>query len=154
MKKVILMVPDSRMTLLEELVQAIDEMEIVEVTDWGEVESFQRKTPMERLNFALRGVVAEQGVLAYRYDYAWLYAMIQQDELKGIERFQSVESFRQYLINIGIKDVPSNSTISDRYGCLRHKYPDWTFTDSHDALETKRRINVAKRFLCLFMKGK
>jgi hypothetical protein len=87
-------------------------------------------------------------------DHPSVYAMVQQEQLKGVEKFHSVDSFRQYLINIGIKDVPSNSTISGRYGCLRHKFPDWVFSDGCDATEAQRRINIAKRFLCLFLKGK
>jgi hypothetical protein len=91
--------------------------------------------------------------LENRYDFAWLYATIQQGQLKGIEKYKSVESFRQHLNNIGIKNIPSNSTISCWYGNLRHQYPDWVFSNC-DATERQRRINVAKRFLSLFNKGK
>lgn len=154
MKKVTLMVPDEKMALVEELVKAIADMEIVDVKDVDCIEEFQRKPPMERFDFAIRGVAAEKGLLANQYDYAWLYAAVQQDLLKGIEKFRSVDSFRKHLTNIGIKDIPSNSTVSGRFGCLRHKYPDWVFSDGCDTTETQRRINVAKRFLSLFFKGK
>ena len=154
MKKVIMMVPDDKMALVVELSKAITDMEIVEVNDVDSIVEFQRKLPMERFDFAIHAVVSEKGLMANQYDYAWLYAMVQQEQLKGVEKFHSVDSFRQYLINIGIKDVPSNSTISGRYGCLRHKFPDWVFSDGCDATEAQRRINIAKRFLCLFLKGK
>jgi hypothetical protein len=154
MKKVTLMVPDDKMALVEELCKAITDMEIAEVNDVDSIVEFQRKLPMERFDFAIHAVVSEKGLMANQYDYAWLYAMVQQEQLKGVEKFHSVDSFRQYLINIGIKDVPSNSTISGRYGCLRHKFPDWVFSDGCDATEAQRRINIAKRFLCLFLKGK
>jgi hypothetical protein len=154
MKKLIIVVPDDKMALVEELVKAITDMEIVEVKDMGSTEEFQRKSPEERLDFAIHAIVEEKGLLANRYDFAWLYAAIQEELLKGIKMFHSVESYRQYLINIGIQNVPSNSTISDRFGCLRHKYPDWAFSDNCDTKETQRRINIAKRFLSLFFKGK
>lgn len=154
MKKVTMMVPDDKMALVEELVKAIADMEIVDVKDVDCIEEFQRKPPMERLDFAIHGVAAEKGLLANQYDYAWLYAAVQQELLKGIEKFRSVDSFRQHLNNIGIKDIPSNSTVSGRFGCLRHRYPDWVFSDGCDTTETQRRINVAKRFLSLFFKGK
>ena len=154
MRKITIVVPDDKLTLIDELVKAIADMEIVEVKDMGSIEEFQRKSPLERLDIAIRAVATEKGLVANQYDYAWLYAAIQQEQLKGIEKFHSVDSFRQHLTNIGIKNVPSNSTISGRYGCLRHKYPDWVFSDGCDATEAQRRINVAKRFLSFFYKGK
>ena len=153
MRKITIVVPDDKLALVKELVKAIADMEIVEVKDMECIEEFQRKSPMERLDFALRSVDCEEGLLVNRYDHSWLYAAVQEGLLKGIEKFHSVDSFRRHLTNIGIVNVPSNSTISGRYGCLRRKYPDWSFSDC-DATETQRRINVAKRFLSLFLKGK
>jgi hypothetical protein len=156
MRKISIVVPDDKVALVEELVKAIPGMEIVEVKDVDGIEEFQRKPPMERLDFAIRSVESEKGLLVNRYDYAWLYAAIQLDLLKGIEAFYSVESFRQYLIKIGIKNIPSNSTITGKYGCLQCKYPDWKFTDKRGRYtnEEQRRINVVKRFLSLYYKGK
>jgi hypothetical protein len=153
MRKLTIVGPDDKVALVEKLVTAIAEMEIVEVKDVDSIEEFQRKPPMERLDFAIRRIDSEEGVLVNRYDFAWLYAAVQEGKLKGIEKFKSVNSFRQRLKNIGIKKVPSNSTISCWYGYLRHKYPDWVFTDC-DGTEGQRRINVAKRFLSLYNKGK
>lgn len=153
MKKLTIVVPDDKLALVKDLFEAIPGMEIVEVEDMDSIEEFQRKTPMEKLDFAIRRVDSEEGLLVNRYDYAWLYAAIQQGQLKGIEKYKSVDSFRQHLNNIGIKNIPSNSTISCWYGNLRHQYPDWVFSNC-DATERQRRINVAKRFLSLFNKGK
>ena len=153
MRKITIVVPDDKVALVEELVKAIPDMEIVEVKDVDSIEEFQRKPPMERLDFAIRRVDSEKGLLVNRYDFAWLYAAIQEGQLKGIEKYKSVNSFRQHLINIGIKNVPSNSTISCWYGYLRHLFPNWVFSDC-DATERQRRINVAKRFLSLYNKGK
>ena len=54
MKKVTLMVPDDRMALVEEMVKAIADMEIVKVKDVDGIEEFQRKSSMERFDFAVR----------------------------------------------------------------------------------------------------
>lgn len=153
MRKITIVGPDDKVALVRELVKAIPDMEIVEVKDVDSIEEFQRKPPMERLEFAIRRVDSEKGLLVNRYDFAWLYAAIQNKLLKGIEKYKSVNSFRQHLINLGIKNVPSNSTISCWYGYLRHLHPDWVFSDC-DATEGQRRINVAKRFLSLYTKGK
>ena len=154
MRKITIVVPDDKVALVEELVKAIPDMEIVKVKDVDSIEEFQRKPPMERLDFAIHSVESEKGLLLKRYDFAWLYAAIQEGQLKGIEKFKSVNSFRQHLINIGIKNVPCNSTISGSFSCLRKEYPDWVFSDVSDTNETQRRINIAKRFLSLFNKGK
>ena len=153
MRKLTIVGPDDKVALVEKLIKAIPDMELVEVEDVEEIEEFQRKPPMERLDFAIRSVDSEKGLLVNRYDFAWLYAAVQHKLLKGIEAFHSVESFRQHLIKIGIKKVPSNSTISCWYGYLRHQYPDWVFSDC-DATERQRRINISKRFLSLYYKGK
>lgn len=153
MRQITIVAPDDKVALLERLAEAIPGMEIDEVKDVDDIEEFQRKPPLERLDFAIRRVDSEKGLLVNRYDFAWLYAAVQEGQLKGIEKFKSVDSFRQYLINIGIENVPSNSTISCWYGYLRHKYPDWVFSDC-DATEGQRRINVVKRFLSLYYKGK
>ena len=157
MRKITIVEPDKKMALVEELVKAIPDMEIVDVKDVDIIEEFQRKSPMERLEFAIRSVDSEKGLLENRYDFAWLYTAIQYELLTGIEKFHSVDSFRQLLIDIGIENVPSNSTISGKYSCVQHKNPDdWVFSDKHgrDATEARRRINVAKRFLSLFYKGR
>ena len=156
MRKLTIVVPDDKMALVEKLVEAIPGMEIVEDKDMDSIEEFQRKPPMERLDFAIRRIDSEEGVLVNRYDFAWLYAAVQEGKLKGVEPFHSVESLRQHLINLGVMNVPSNSTITTKYSCLQNKFPNWKFTDrrGRDATEERRRINVAKRFLSLYNKGK
>jgi ASC-1-like (ASCH) protein len=153
MRKVTIMVPDDKMALLEELVKAIFDMEIVEVKEVDSIEEFQRKSPMERFDFALSAIVTEKGVIIKRYDFAWIYSVVQEGSVKDIDMFSSVKSFRQHLFNIGIDNVPSNSTISDRLAHKRNRFPSWEFSDC-DITEAQRRINVVKRLLCLYNKGK
>ena len=54
MRKITIVVPDDKVALVEELVKAIPDMEIVEAKDVDSIEEFQRKPPMERLDFAIR----------------------------------------------------------------------------------------------------
>ena len=117
MKKLTIVVPDDKVALVERLVEAVPGMEIVEVKDMDSIEEFQRKSPMERLDFAIRSVDSEKGLLANRYDFAWLYAAIQQGQLKGIKKYKSVESFRQHLNNIGINVGMVICAINIPIGC-------------------------------------
>jgi ASC-1-like (ASCH) protein len=141
------------MVLIEQLVKAVPGMEIVEIKEVESIEEFQRKSPMERLGFALCTVAAEKGVIIKQYDYSWLYLAINEGCLKDIPPFRSVDSFRQQLEEAGIQNIPSNSTISSKQGCQLKKFPDWSFTDC-DVTEAQRRINVVRRFLSLYNKGK
>lgn len=153
MKKVTMMVPDNRMALLEELVRAVIGMEVVEIKDVEGIEEFQRKSPMERFDFALSAIVAEKGMMVNRYDFAWIYSAVREGGVKGIKMFSSVDSFRKHLKEIGVQNVPSNSTVSDKVICQSNPYPNWKFPDC-DLTEAQRRINVVKRFLSLYHKGK
>lgn len=148
-----MMVPDNKMALVQELVKVVTDMEIVEIKDVEGIEEFQRKSPMERFDFALTAIVEEKGVIANRYDLAWLYAAVQEGSVKGIKFFSSVDSFRKHLEQIGIQHVPSNSSISAKVIFQKKPYPNWNFTDC-DLTEAQRRINIVKRFLCLYHKGK
>lgn len=153
MRKVSIIVPDDKMALLEELVKAITDMEIVEVENVEYIEEFKRKSAKERFDFALRTIVAEEGVIVNKYDFAWIYYAVQEGSVKGIKMFKSVKSFCNYLEDINIKNVPSNSTISDKVVNHKKPFPDWEFNDC-DLKEAQHRINVVKRFLCLYNKGK
>ena len=77
MKKLTIVAPDDKVALVEELVKAVPGMEIVDIKEVDHIEDFQRKSPMERLDFAIRSVDSEEGLLVNRYDFAWLYAAIQ-----------------------------------------------------------------------------
>ena len=56
MRKLTIVGPDDKVALVEKLIEAIPGMEIVEVKDMESIEEFQRKPPMERLDFAIRRV--------------------------------------------------------------------------------------------------
>lgn len=140
-------------SLIQEWAKFTPGMDIISRKNIDGLDEFFLKTPKERLSFAVRRIASERHILANQYDYAWLYAAIQERLLKGIEAYRSVESFRSYLKNNHIAPIPANSTISVSYGSQSGKFPEWKFTDC-DLTESERRIMVVKRFLSLFNKGK
>lgn len=93
----------------------------------------------------------EEGLIKHRYDYAWLYTLIEQDMVGGLPKFVSVKSFISFVTGLGIEGVASNSTLAQYYSYVDGKFPDWTFSDVKcDIREKMRRINLIKRFLILF----
>lgn len=89
----------------------------------------------------------QEGELKHLYDYTWL--MMAMNENCDLPSFDTPTSFREYLINIGIKKgIPNRSTISKYYDKARGQLPNWTFDDA-DGTEAIRRNNVGKRFLKL-----
>ncbi len=89
----------------------------------------------------------QEGELKHLYDYTWL--MMAMNENCDLPSFDTPTSFREYLINIGIKKgIPNRSTISKYYDKARGQLPNWTFDDA-DGTEAIRRNNVGKRFLNL-----
>ena len=89
----------------------------------------------------------QEGELKHLYDYTWL--MMAMNENCDLPSFDTPTSFREYLINIGIKKgIPNRSTISKYYDKARGQLPNWTFDDA-DGTEAIRRNSVGKRFLNL-----
>lgn len=84
--------------------------------------------------------------LKHLYDYTWL--MMLMNETDGLPSFDTPTSYVDYMKQCGVKSMPTRSNISKYYDKARGKFPNWTFTDA-DGQETKRRNNVAKRFLNL-----
>lgn len=92
----------------------------------------------------------DEGLIKHKYDFAWLYAAIQKGLADGIAEFVSVKSFITYVTNLGIRGIAANSTLAQYYSYVQGKFPDWTFSDTRNAIEKSRRINLVKRFLKLF----
>ena len=65
--------------------------------------------------------------------------------------FYSVNSYREYVTTyMGHQQVAGVSTLSQYYSYGEGRYPDWTFSDTKDATERLRRVNVVQRFIVLF----
>ena len=105
----------------------------------------------ERVKFAIQSVINEN-LIKHKYDYTWLMqVMIETDELPN---FDSPQSFLTYLSRLELdQNLPEQSSIKKEYSKLSGKFPNWVFSNK-DTTESIRRINVAKRFLSAFRKGK
>ena len=87
------------------------------------------------------------------FDYKWIMEVINQGHLKGLNKFDNPNSFREYLIGIGVKNVPSRGTLYNRKWECRGEFPNLTFTDTDNPAEVLRRNNVGRRFLSAVNKG-
>ena len=115
----------------------------------------QLPSEVERMKYALDGLKKE-GLLIHKYDYVWIMRYINEKHIKELNLFfYSVNSYRDYVITyMGHQQVAGISTLSQYYSCGDGRFPDWTFSDTNDSNEILRRINVARRFAALFVKGR
>ena len=88
----------------------------------------------------------KEGEIVHLYDFTW--PMIAMNEDKDLPSFDTPTSYLNYMKKIGIKNLPSRSTISKYYDRARGQFPNCTFDDA-DTTETIRRNNVGKRFINL-----
>jgi len=93
----------------------------------------------------------EEQCLRHQYDYVWL--MVVMNRTEGLPHFDGLQSFTDFLHDdLGLEDAPARSTMHAKmYVCGGGNRPEeWSFSDTRDAKECQRRINVAKRFLRLW----
>lgn len=117
-------------------------------------DSLQLPSVDERMKHAM-DCLKQEGKLVHKYDPIWIMQFIMEGGIKekGLT-FYTVPSFRNYLLEIGVKDVAGVSTLSQYKNTIVGRFPDWTFTDTDDAYERVRRVNIARRFSSIYVKGK
>ena len=149
MKEITLRVLDSMVPLIEEWVKHIPEIELASLEESGvyEIDEINR-----RMALALK-ILKENRAIRYSYDYTWIMVAIGDGVVKGLSGFRSPKSFIEYLINLGVKSVPSRSTVSTWFGRVIGKYPDWEFTDTKDPNEIMRRKNIVRQLLSALNKA-
>ena len=149
MKEITLRVPDSMVPLIEEWVKHIPEIELASLEESGvyEIDEINR-----RISLALK-ILKENRAIRYGYDYTWIMVAIGDGVVNGLSGFRSPKSFIEYLINLGVKSVPSRSTVSAWFGRVIGKYPDWEFTDTKDPNEIMRRKNIVRQLLSALNKA-
>ena len=87
------------------------------------------------------------------YDYAWILQLTNDVKGDNMPTFNGVTSFRNYLLQLGIKRVCGISTLNEYYNKVSGKFPEWTFTDEPnpcDGNERLRRVNIARMFLTIY----
>lgn len=78
----------------------------------------------------------------------WGLLMIAMNQTDDMPDFATPRSYVDYLSQeLKIEGVPCESSISKMVGKTRGMFPNWTFTDTTDIMETNRRINVGKCFI-------
>jgi hypothetical protein len=108
----------------------------------------------KRMKHAL-DCLKQENLLVHGYDYVWIMRYINEEHIKKIGLlFISIQSYRDYLITyMNHSQVAGVSTLSQYDKCCVGRFPDWTFTDTKDATERLRRVNLVKRFVAIFIKG-
>ena len=143
MKEITFRVPDSMVSLLEEWVKHIPEMEIVSLEKSGEYELDEIN---RRMTISLN-LMKQVGVIRYGYDYTWIMVAIGDGVINELGGFRSPQSFIDYLKGLGIEKVPSRSLISSFLDKVLGTYPDWVFVDTEDPREKLRRKNVVRQLI-------
>lgn len=117
--------------------------------------SLQLASVDERMKHALNCLQREK-LLVHKYDYIWIMRYINEEHIKGMGLFfYSVNSYRDYVITyMDHHQVAGISTLSLYYGYGEGRYPEWTFSDTKDATERLRRVNIVQRFIVLFGMGR
>ena len=114
----------------------------VEETECSEGSADQRiRTCVDKL--------LEEKVIVHLYDYTWVMEVMNQTD--GLPHFNTPQSFINYMNDLGIEKMPSDSTINKKQNVFSGSFADWKFTDCVST-EANRRINVAKRFLNIYRK--
>ena len=149
MKEITLRVPESLVPLIEEWVRHIPEIELASLKESGVYETDEIN---RRMSLALK-ILKENRAIRYGYDYTWIMVAIGDGVVNGLSGFRSPKSFIEYLINLGVKSVPSRSTVSTWFGRVIGKYPDWEFTDTKDPNEIMRRKNIVRQLLSALNKA-
>ena len=152
MTEITLRVPDSMVALIESLAAHMPEVEIVareeQLLDGDGLSDIDHRVALAV------SVLQRNGALRNLYDYTWIMAAIGDGMIEGLGAFRSPQSFMDYLHGLGVKTVPSRTTLSTWYGRVLGKYPDWEFTDTTDPREILRRKNVFRQFLSAMRQGK
>lgn len=95
----------------------------------------------------------EEGDLKRKGD--WGLLMIAMNQSDDMPNFDTPRSYVDYLSKmLKLKGVPSESSISKMMAKTRGMFPNWTFADTNDTVETTRRINVGKMFISAVRKKK
>ena len=89
--------------------------------------------------------VIEEGLLKYGYDWTWI-ELYCEGAITDLQ-FNAPKSFLDYLWLIGVQSLPDRTSLAKKIDVVRGEYPNWTFTDTSSAKETKRRILVVGRFI-------
>ena len=147
MKQVVLRIDDAAFEKFMGMVSLCPQVEIVDVSE----SAVPTQGAMAvRIREAILQLRAEK-LLKRKFDYAWL--KVSMDSSDDMPSFESAQSYLNYMHEeLGLDDLPCESSISKMMDCPCGQLFCWTFSDTGDAKEISRRNNIVKRFFCL-MRG-
>lgn len=152
-ERVALLALDKWLQLIQHDMEKVKPEEQVDATSENvetETDDDDMTTAMQqRIKNCIYEMTAE-GTLKHLYDYTWV--MMVMNETDGMPRFDTPTSFVSYIGALGVKKLPTKSTINKVQSKAFGKFPNWEFTDC-DQSEAIRRTNVAKRFLNIYRKS-
>lgn len=150
MTELIIRVPDDMAHLIEEWAKHIPEMELVSREDSAE---YGLDEMNRRMACALSTLLAI-GAIRFNYDFTWIMVAINDGVVNGMGGFRSPQKFMDYLKELGVKQVPSRTTLSTYYNKVIGTFPNWEFIDTEDPQEILRRKNVVNQLISALNKAK
>ena len=143
MKTVVLRIEDSAFENFKAFVHLCPSIEIEE--EYSELEVRRDfDVCMAKAICTLR----DNKVLRKPSDYTYIMQVINDKKVEDAPFFQTPDSFRAYLREIGVNEIPGRSTLYETIQIMKGEYPHWTFDDPKiKEVETLRRNNVGRQFL-------
>ena len=149
MKEITLRVTEELARLVEQWAEHIPDMEVVSNDECDNSIEFCDQCVLSAFT-----TLRENEVIQHPYDFTWIMAAMNQYAVDGIEGFRSSNAFVKYLKVLGVEDVPCRDTISSNINKVEDVYPMWTFSDTDEPCEVRRRRNVAIQFVAAYNKAK
>ena len=143
MKEIVLQIEDSSFDDFMALLNLCPSIEMVAEYTAEEVR--------KHLDICIKEAIEElrnQNAFRKISDYTYIMQVINEKKWEDAPFFQTPDSFRDYLREIGVREIPGRSSLYETIQIMKGKYPHWTFDDTKiDGVETLRRNNVASQFL-------
>jgi hypothetical protein len=87
-------------------------------------------------------------------DLAYVMLGVNDGAVKGLDLYLKPDDYLGYLVQLGIKGLPSRSTLYNKMNTTIGKYPEWTFVDNVKPKEALRRKNNVSRFSSAYIRAK
>ena len=96
----------------------------------------------------------EDNVFKRKGDYTYIMMCSNEGIIDDLGTFENPDEFLEYLRICDLDFLPGRTSLYDAMGNTFGNYPNWTFHDKPSFTESKRRINVVKRFLSAYNRAK
>ena len=143
MKEIVLRIEDSSYDSFIALLNLCPSIEMVA--------EYSEEEVRKHLDICVKEAIEElrnQKTFRKSSDYTYIMQVINDTKVEDAPFFQTPDSFRDYLREIGVREIPGRSTLYETIQIMKGEYPHWTFDDPKiKEVETLRRNNVGRQFL-------